>query len=413
MQPKTVTTILLTYLITISCAFSAYYDTLPEGVRVLDYRNITTTRINSSYNQSQEVSPYKYNINLDAKIISEVDPLIKEELDTIKSFSPDAYNMFSVGEYGIEADAAVNVNVFGLGWGLTSRLTVYFGVPFYRTEVDILYKRIKGDNHQATAQEIHNMGRSDLDGLYESAVEALSNVDIDASFFQSVLVDEYKYKPVGRWVGHDFGDTELGAIYRLTNLKDRGAAMQFGVILPTGYVEDPSIIQDISFGDGQTDLFFEIGGGIFLSEKMAVNSSIRYTYQMPGSRDMRVPESEDFALSDKVGNFDYKLGDKININMSTDYTYNAWLELRAGYELDIQQQSVYSSEYTEANRILGLGTDTMSHNLRLGAILTSVKLFQQKKFLIPGSLDFSILHMLTGQNVAKASRFELQFRMFF
>lgn len=405
--------LVLTYIISSTYAFAAYYNTLPKGVRVLDYRNITTTRINSSYNQSQQVTPYKYSIDLNAELIAQIDPLIRDEMEAIKAISPNAYNMFSVGEYGIEADAAVNVNVFGLGWGITDHLTVYFGVPFYRTEVDVLYKRIKGDNHSATAEELHKMGRDDIDGLYQGAVDYLSNVNIDAPFFQSILVDEFNYKPVGRWVGHDFGDTEIGAIYRLTNLKDRGAAIQFGAVLPTGYVEDPSIIQDISFGDGQMDLFFEVGGGIFISRDTVINSSIRYTHQLPGSREMRVPEDEDFTLSDKTAEFEYKLGDKIDIIMNSEFSYNDWLEWRAGYELNIMQESKYYSEYAEANRILASGTDTMAHNLRLGATVSSIKLFQQKKFLLPASIDFSILHMLSGKNIPKMSRFELQFRMFF
>lgn len=404
---------ILMLLISSTYALSAYYDTLPKGVRVLDYRNITTTRVNSSYNQSQQVTPYKYSVNINADLISSIDQSLKDEMNVIKAISPEAYNMFSVGEYGIEADAAINVNIFSLGWGISNNLTVYFGVPFYRAEVDVLYKRIKGDNHDATAEKLHQMGRDDVDGMYQGAVEYLSKVNIDAPFFQSILVDQFKYKPVGRWIGHDFGDTEVGAIYQITNLKDRGAAMQFGLVLPTGYVEDPSIIQDISFGDGQTDIFFEIGGGIFLTKSTVLNSFIRYTHQLPGSREMRVPLDEDFTLSDQTAMFEYKLGDKVDINMNAEFAYNDWLEFRTGYELNIQQESQYNSAFADANRILAKGTDTLAHNLRLGANISSIKLFQQKKFLLPASIDFSILHMLSGQNVPKVSRFELQFRMFF
>lgn len=401
-------------VISTTYAFSAYYDTLPKGVRALDLRNITANNVKSSFNNSAVETPYSYQVNIDANIMADL-PVIDYFLNEIKYISEDAYNSFSVGEYGIEAEANVNVNVVGLGWGLSDRLTAYFGVPFYQAEVNINYRRVKGDNHDKTLEELHKTGRSDVDGLYADLLDELRGHDVNGAFLQSVVVDQLGYKPVGKWVGHEMGDTEVGMIYRLTNLKDRGASMALGVVLPTGYVEDPSIIQDISFGDGQTDYFAELGGGFYISDSLTMNGFIRYTYQAEGERALRVPQDEDFTLSDQIGNFKYKLGNKVDINLNSEYQMNDWLGFRLGYELNMQGEARYTSldGNEKAESILEQNTDTIGHNVRLATTLSTVTLFKKKKFMVPGSIDFSMLDSIGGRNIPKVTRYEVQFRMFF
>jgi hypothetical protein len=399
----------------VGTSYAAYYNTLPKGVRAIDYRNITTTRVNSSFNDLNVETPYSYAVDINANTLSNI-PIINEQLLEIKYISAEAYNSFSVGEYGIEADANVNVQSFGLGWGITNRLTAYFGIPFYQTEVDVRYKRIKGNNHRQTAELLaaaNNVTQSDVDGLITNLIENLESFDINSQFLQSIVTNELDYNPIGRWQGSDYGDLELGAIYRITNENTWGLSATVGAVLPTGFVEDPNVIQDISFGDGQTDAFLEFGGGVIISNTLVLNGSGRYTYQAMGSRAMRVPEDADFALGETVSNFDFKLGDKLDLNFNAEYMYNSWLEFKVGYEYAWKGKSTYYSEFDNANEILALNSETVAHNVRLGAKITSVNLFKQKKFLLPGSINFSVLKMLSGRNIPVVSRYELQFRMFF
>lgn len=392
-------------------ANAAYYDTLPKGVRMIDYRNITTNNVRSSYSQTQANTPYSYEVNLNAELISELNPTAASLMNDLRAASPRAYQAFSAGDYSLSANADVNVQVLAFAYGFSDRFTVYAGVPFYKAQVNINYQQNKANNYEAVKRALHEDGRDDLVGLYESAIGQL--FDVNAEFFQSLVVDQYKYKPVGTWSGSAYGDTEVGMIYQLLNLNYAGMAATLGANLPTGYVEDPSIIQDFSFGDGQTDIFVEVGGGVFLSDQLTLNTFIRYTYQMEGSRDIRVPEDEDFTLSDKTGTFNYKLGNKIDYNINAQYDYSDWLAFRSGYELAIQGETQFESQYTEANRILEKNTDIVAHNIRLGATISSLKLFQKGKFVLPGSIDLSYLKMISGKNTPKVDRVELQLRMFF
>jgi hypothetical protein len=391
-------------------AQAGYWSTLPKGVRLLEYRNISANNVSSSYSNTQRETPFNYSINLNSELLAEL-PEAKPYLDDLKSMSPAAYEAFSLGQHGINARADVNVQVTALGWGLTDRLTVYAGIPFYKANVNINYNKKSGNNYQEVARILHREGKGEMAGVYENVIENM--VDFNAAFFQSILTEQYGYQPAGSWQGQGLGDIEVGMIYKLADLQYAGLATTLGFNLPTGRVEDPSIIQDISFGDGQTDIFLEVGGGVYLSDAILINSFVRYTHQMRGNRNLRVPTDENFLLSDQTDRFGFKLGDKIDYNVNVQYNQNDWLSFRTGYELYLQDESRFYSRHAKANEILANNTDTVSHNIRLATNLSTVKLFQKGKIPVPGSIDLSYLHMLSGRNVPKVNRFEVHFRMFF
>jgi hypothetical protein len=410
MLTKALKSLVIFQVLSTSIAHAAYFDTLPKGVRVFDYKNIMARNVNSSFNQTQQATPYSYSINLNAKLLSEI-PQAAYYMNDLKAKSLNAYNMFSVGEYNVSAKADMNVQTFGLGYGINNKLTLYAGVPFYKAKVNINYNRSASNNYAQVAQALHNDGRDDLAGVYENVIENM--FDFNASFFQSLVVDQYNYQPVGNWEGAGFGDMEIGAMYQVINHTYGGLAATLGVSLATGKVEDPSIIQDIGFGDGQNDVFFELGGGLYLSNRLVLNSFFRYTHQLADTRELRVPTNGSFTLSDQTGSFDFKLGDKLYYNINAEYSTSDWNTFRIGYELNTQDESKYDSQYTAANQILSQNTDILSHSVRLGHTFSTVNLFKKGKFMVPGSVDISYLHMMTGRNTAKADRLEIHFRMYF
>src|SRR5690606_20080442 len=108
-----------------------------------------------------------------------------------------------------------------------------------------------------------------------------------------------------------------------------------------GRVDDPDILQDIGFGDGQTDLFAEFGGGYRLYDNIFLNSYLRYTYQFASEKELRVPYSEDASVSDEKGTFTEKLGNKWDYTLSSDYTINDWFSITGSYLFNYQEEAYY------------------------------------------------------------------------
>jgi hypothetical protein len=76
-----------------------------------------------------------------------------------------------------------------------------------------------------------------------------------------------------------------------------------GVVVPTGRTDNPDILQDIAFGDGQWDAFFEFGGGMTANSYLSFDQWNRFTYQFPMTEEVRLTESSSFpvtSLKDKA-----------------------------------------------------------------------------------------------------------------
>lgn len=393
-------------------AYGAYYDTLPKGVRLFAYRYVKTGEVNSSYGSNRQESSYFLKQNFDAKTLHNLNSATEYYFDELKRISEKAYNDFSFGEYEGSGQSIVQVSGYGLGYGLTDRLTLYASVPYYKADVKFNLVRNKGNNHAAVAKEINNNEISEVSNLLSQLTKELP--DAKVGLLQSIATNYYGYKPIGDWTGEGFGDAEVGLIYRLTNWQRGGLALTGGVVLPTGRVDDPDILQDIAFGDGQTDIFLEFGSGVKLfKEKIDFSLSARYTYQMSSQKELRIPEDDEFPLSQAKGIFEEKLGNKWDLNSQMSFQLFRWLAPYGGYTYSIKEKSQYASKFSQANEYLSKNSNTEIHTLKFGLNFSTVSLYQLGKFMAPFVIDLSMQSVVKGQNTPKYDRVDLELRLFF
>jgi hypothetical protein len=393
-------------------ALAAYYDTLPTGVRLFAMRQVQTSNINSSYAKSNNESPYSLEQNITFSSLKNINSFTKTAYDQLHAISPAAAERLELGEYKADANAKVNVNGFGLAYGFTNYITGYASIPYYDASTNINFTRTKGNNYNEVKKLVSAGQQTDFQNIYNNMLGQLP--DANGSLLQSVLVNTYGYQPLGLWQGKGYGDAEFGMMMRLTDFKDRGLALTLGTVAPTGRLEDPDILQDISFGDGQWDAFAELGGGIEVGRRwLMINSWARYTYQMPFSRVLRAPEDKDFTLSDRKQEFQIKLGDKIDYVLSPTWFMNDWLSFKTEYLFNYQMKSEYSSSNSVANDILAYNTNSMAHHARLAANISSTRLYLMKKFILPASIEISGQTMFMGENSPKYSRYDVEFRLYF
>lgn len=401
--------ITMLYLVT-TCAWAQYYDTLPEGRRFLLYKQIES-EVKSNYNQSMTEIPYSYQVEADIKALEQIDDeRVKGILEVFKDY-PDAYNKISLGTHSLEAKANINVEVLAFGYGFTNRLTAYVGIPIYEAHVEVDYKRSQNSSEQEVADILKEKYGDNWAQMLGNIVDQVYG--INEGTIQSGITNALGYEPLGDWSGQGLGDIEFGLKYNFYKSDTHGFAITFGGVAPTGYVDDPDILQDMSFGDGQWDAFIEFGGGHIINDDVNINAWTRYTHQFAEKREMRIPFSEDIKESDQKDIFHEKKGDKKLFGIDASIYLTDWFKFNPGFIHERTDKAKYKSDNPEIDKLLEAGTNSYTNNVRLTAQLTTMRLFQQGKFLAPGHINLTYQNMIDGQNTPKVDLVEFEFRMYF
>lgn len=392
-----------------------YYDTLPKGVRLFGYRFVRTGTINEAFNQNGDTANFGFNIDANSETLGGVNGALDAIFNQIND---NQGGNLSFGAYQVDGDSTVQVNGIGFGYGITNKLTSFVSIPRFSAEVNVRFKQNKKSNGSQVSDDISQNTNDDVAGIISSAVEygtyLLNNGSTVGEITQGILVNELGYEAVGAWSGTGLGDMELGALYRVYKDSQKGFAVGGGIVLPTGRTDDPDILQDTGFGDGQFDLYAEAGGGHHLHRKWFLNAFARYTYQLPGEREFRLPYvSGGLTGSDRKKNTRFKLGNRFTFHTDTEYVFSDWLSIIAGYEVAITGKSKFYSDDSNANRILAENTDTISHEFIFTTEVSSITSFLKKQFLLPAKINFTYRPTLGGQNVPKVERYEVEFRMMF
>lgn len=400
--------ILITFCIFFSTSCLAQvWATLPKGVRAIGYRNVQTSEIKNNFNKFGSENPLGAQFRVDANTFND---LIGNVIQPGKDIPQEAYDSLVVGEYKVDASANVKVHGFGLAYGLTDRVTLYGQMTYYEAHVRSNIKRTAGNTYAQTSDMLDQSG-----GLQNSFIsENLRNmIDANEGTIQSVITNHFGYRPIGNWYGKGMGDVELGAMTKAIDKTNWGLMIYPGVTLPTGMEDDPDILQDIAFGDGQYDLFTEMATGYIFSDKFSIGTIVRYTYQAPMTKNLRVPSDQDFTLASEKENFKVKYGDRINAALTASFHLNDWIILTPTYRYMYQFGSKYDSQSGTADEFLAYNTDKEEHQAQMTLTLSSITPFLKKKFLLPAQIHVNSVHTVAGKNVPKMNRFEVEFRMLF
>lgn len=398
----------------LSTSQAAYYSTLPEGVRVAVFRQVMTSTIDEEFSSNSKPIGFDVDVNLSAETLRNTSSISEYIFAELQNISQYAYDTFTFGQYKIDGKAEVNVQGFGFGYGINDRVTSYISVPIYNARVDMTMKRTGADTQKQVLQTLNNTTSNNQ--FQTTFQEFLSgqNLGVTEGLIQSVVTNMYGYKPLGTWEARGLGDIDLAAVVRLTDWQDAGMALTYGVTLPTGRIDDPDLLQDFAFGDGQVDVFSEFGGGQTLMRgQLELESSIRYTYQLESEKTLRIPEDENFTLSDQKGTFKEKLGNKIDFMLGSAWKFNDSFSIGAQYLFNHIDAAEYDSPYATANKVHALGTEAYSHTMKVGGNFSTVGMYQRGAFLLPMQASLSGQRIFAGMNTPTYTRFDFEVRFFF
>lgn len=366
-------------------------------------RNVITSKINSNFNQFKSESPMGTQFKIDAQTINSLSGNV---ITPGKDISSDAYNNFLLGEYKVDAEAQLNVRGMGFGYGLTDKLMFYGEIAYYEAQVRSSIKRTQGNSYESTARLLDGRNQAVADNLRQM-------IDANENTVQSVIVNHYGYKPIGDWYGKGYGDMETGLMYKALDRGVYGLMVYPGVVLPTGRQDDPDILQDIAFGDGQFDLFTELATGYVVDDHLQFGATIRYTHQFETTKKLRIPDSQDFALSSRTGTFNVKYGDKLNLMLNSTYKFNDWISFTPVYRYMRQESAQYHSDFHQADSFLSANSDKEEHQGQMTASISSITPFLKKQFVLPAQININYVKTLSGKNIPNVQRFEFEIRMLF
>lgn len=394
-------------------AFAASYDTLPKGVNTIVFKQATTTNIESKYDANKSNEQLMLSETFSTSNLAEISDVIQSYFEELKKLSPDAYNAFSLGEFEGKAQASASAQGIGIGYGLTERFTIYGSIPFYHIKTSVNFYQKSPGNLNAIKNTINNSNPTDAIGTFVKQL-TLQLPDTNEELLQSVLVNYYNYKPLGTWEKDALGDAEIGAIYRLTNFTDKGSALGFGVVLPTGAVDDPDSLQDVSTGDGQTDVFVESMNGIgFFNNQLQFDLRGKYTHQFSHDRKMRLYDDPDVPLGTETAILREKLGDKIDTVTSITLNPTKWFSISAAYLYNKTFKADYNIADTQTKNALEHGTDTVSEWAKLSLGFSTVELYKKKQFEVPFEIVVSGQKLINAQNAADYSRIDVDLKLYY
>jgi hypothetical protein len=401
-------------LIIHNIAFSACYDTLPKGVNTLVVKQVLTNTIQSKYDSSESNKSLLLSENFNTSRIIGISDTFKSYFTELNQLSPEAFNHFTLGEFKAQANAKVNAQAFGLGYGITDRLTIYGALPIYHMKTNISIVQTSPSNISDIQKIIANTNPTTISGDFVKQL-TLQLPETNGPLIQSVLVNFYHYRPIGTWEKDSIGDFEFGAIYRFTDIGDKGMSLTIGGIIPTGTKDDPNSLQDISTSDGVYSSFLELNSGInFFDNTFKIDLTNKFSYQFKSTKTLRTYTDPNLPLSDTTTDLEEKLGNKTENTLAFTYSPTYWLDITTSYIHTKVGQTNYNGQIDqETKKAMEDNTNSLEQWTKLSIGISTIEMYKRKIFEVPFEIVLSGQKLLNAKNTADYKRFDLDLKLFF
>jgi hypothetical protein len=302
----------------------------------------------------------KYSRNLDAQFLQILSPATREVVKALNSMSPGRGDALEAAMLDTKVDSEFFTNLFVAEYGITDRLSVGLILPMVHANINVnavskpnnslnqlLQQPDLPDGHPAKA------AMTKLKGALQQIQQGTT-----VNGLNSTLHDRFGYQSgIDSWSGTGIGDLEVGAKYNYYRAHPLKMTLKAGGRLPTGREDDPDMLTDCAFGDGQ----FDIGAYHYLDYQPLANTmftlELGYTMQLPSSTEVRVPLAADVPIGSEKIEVDRKLGDYWEAGLEANQTFFKYVTASAKYRL----KQKFSDDYSGASVDLSaLEKDTAS-----------------------------------------------------
>lgn len=383
---------------------------MPKGVRKLSVRSAETSfkeKTDASGEAASVVSPLAKDLTFKqiAKGYSGINRTQVEAFLQANNFGDDE----SVGKFS--ADFAGNVSVMApiFAIGVTERLTLGGAIPYYRANTSVKV----GFRPNERGQQFLNSLADPYSNQVAKAQEAGRKLNDAVGQLNDKLATN-GYSALGDWEKKGWGDTTVLAKYSALQSRYLNAAVTGGFVAPTGTGDDPDVLTDIPFGDGQWDLFSGVSLDQPILKYAYINEYFQYTAQLPGKKDVRLKTSEE-PIEVPRENVGFNLGDKVEVGTSLNLDsydgavvgvgYNYFKKFSDRYRLSDAQAGAQDSLQEETTQT------TTEAEFQLG--YSGVRAYQRGQIVAPFEVIGSYKKQLRSTNAPVKDLAQLDVTMFF
>jgi hypothetical protein len=381
---------------------------LPKGVRNLDIRSLYTQTSEKTDLHGDKVSlavdlykPLKF-----SNVLQGETGLKKTQLAAFM-LARGFKDTDTVGDFRASLNAQINVWAPVFAWGITDKITVAGALPYYSTSTDINV----GFKTNAGGDALLKAFEDPAVNYYYAAVEA-SDKFADAVHRLNDRLVKNQYQPLDSWNQTGWGDFTLAAkdlVYEGSVVKSSVTA---GLVAPTGRKDNPNILTDLPYGDGQWDLFGQVTFDQYLTQHIFFNEYGKYTYQTKDRKAVRWKTGEETVEAPRY-NTNFKLGDKVDAGVSLQFEQESGINGGLGATYFRKYGDRYDVNVVDSKNELQRATDqdAVYWEARLG--YSTVEAYKRKEFALPMSLTMEYRKQYQSQNLAVTDFTQVDLNLFF
>lgn len=368
---------------------------MPKGIRRLTLR-VVNTDINQKTDATGSANELERPL---AKDLTFKD-ILKGEKDPVKRQVTAGYLTYenfntsdSVGSFTADLKGRLTVFAPIMTYGLTEKVTLAAAMPVFNMAMSVGMGFKTNSTGQAFLKSLNNPYNNQT----ASARDAGDKINNAVARLNTKLVDN-GYKPVDNWQANGLGDLQLLSKARVYDGTFVKSALTGGVVLPTGRTDDPDILIDKGFGDGQWDVFF----GAAIDEPIAdtgltLNQYAKYTHQLPGQRTVRMVTAEE-SIEVPKERVRFKLGDKIEAGTAVQMESDLGVGGGVGYNYYRKFGDLYKAGASSS--LLAKDSLEQSHQAELELVYSGVPAFRRKEIPVPFETKVSYKRQLASKNMA-------------
>lgn len=376
---------------------------LPQGIGIygLGIRRYmpTTEHYNANGQKEKLGAPFSQDFTgenlLDGAGGSDLQDLAQQlkKFDANNSSADSLLNTLKLGKLDLDVKGQVDVKGFGLGYGFSKYITGFVLVPWVTASTDVKVNYVNNNNVDLIRQRVGDLAFEDLKSGFDRAANISSQTIVDS-------ITTLGYKELDHWEYQGLGDIYTGGMFstqvRLARDLKMIHTIRSTLLIPTGYYDDPDILNDISVGRGYYVFANEYLPSLVFADQFQVGGAIAYGYGLPTQVEKRVPENnEGLVASDRKENVHLTPGSDLGYSATVGYV-PFFVKPRYTIGVSRHTRDSYSGSLEGNYGKLSEGSNSYQLYHEPSLEIETATLYQKGKFPIP------MLAMLRGHFISDA-----------
>lgn len=393
-------------------------EVLPKGVRNLSVEGLLYFPIKKQFDDNGKVEDVAtdYNAVLDSKIFPDLG-----FIEAGFGMPPGSAN---VGTSDVSFQYDFTILKFMFMYGITDKFTAGIKIPYWwaKNTVD---RRL--DTSHATVGKnpffgtpVDPFGGSPFVPLAFGGVKLttddvldLLGKGLDVNKDGTIDIPGYKYKKFSTWSYNGIGDIELGGRYQYLKTENWRLAFTGGVKFPTGRIDDPDNLVDYGIGNGAYALLFHLNNDYTGIKDVVLNATIRYHLVLPAKETLRIPPASDRPITMDKEDVERDIGDTFEFEVSGKYNFAKGFSAEALYLYGLGFKDRVTGHRGFSYESLEDESNYVEHVFIGGLSVSTIPLFQEKKFPVPLVFSLSYRNRFAGENVFKSQYISAALQVYF